>query len=131
MDFDDIARKCHQLAYEGKDYEAILRKVPYQSLSIAQRKELRALINDFIVQYHLAEQIKGKYMTQMMLGGVTLLLGFFILLFTFFRQESSYSIGLAASLIGLYIIKKGYNQYNQPIDFQDIAQKKDSKFHRY
>jgi len=131
MDFDDIARTCRQLAYEGKDYEEILEKIPYHSLSKNQQKELRSLINDFIVQYNLAEQVKGKYTTQMMLGGVALLLGIFILLFTYFRQESSYAIGLAACLIGLYVIKKGYDQYKQPIKFQHIAPEKDSKFRRY
>ena len=131
MDFDATARKCRQLAYEGKDYEEIMEQIPYHSFSKNQQKELRALINDFIVQYNLSEQVKSKYTTQMMLGGVALLLGLFILLFTYFRQESSYSIGLAASLIGLYVIKKGYDQYKQPIDFQDIAPEKESKFHRY
>ncbi|GEM_PF-2239146 len=131
MDFDKIAIKCRQLAYEGKDYEAIIKEVSYDALSQNQQKELRSLINDFIVQYDLAEQTKGKYITQMMLGGVALLLGIFILLFTYFRKESSYGIGLAACLIGLYVIKKGYDQYKQPIDYHHIAPEKESKFHRY
>ena len=131
MEFDEIAKKCRQLAYEGKDYEAIIAAIPYQSFSKNQQKEIRSLINDFIVQYTLAEQVKSKYITQIMLGGVALLLGIFILLFTYFRQESSYTIGLAACLIGLYVIKKGYDEYKKPIDFQDIAPEKDSKFHRY
>lgn len=131
MDFDDIARKCRQLAYKGKDYEGIIEQIPYHTLPKNQQKELRSLINDFIVQYNLSEQVKSKYTTQMMLGGVALLLGLFILLFTYFRQESSYGIGLAASLIGLYVIKKGYDQYKQPIDFQQVAPEKESKFHRY
>jgi len=131
MNFDELAIKCRQLAYEGEDYEAIIKAIPYEALSKIQQKELRSLINDFIVQYNLAEQVKYKYTTQMMLGGIALLLGIFILLFTYFRQESGYGIGLAASLIGLYVIKKGYDQYKQPIDYQDIAPKKESKFHRY
>lgn len=131
MIFDEIAIKCRQLAYEGKDYEAIIQGVPYKSLSESQQKELRSLVNDFIVQYNLSEQVKYKYTTQMMLGAVALLLGIFILLFTYFRQESGYGIGLAACLIGLYVIKKGYDQYKQPIDYQHIAPEKESKFHRY
>lgn len=131
MDFDEIASVCRQLAYKGKDYETVIEKIPYNSLSQSQQKELRSLINDFIVQYHLSEQIKNKYITQMMLGGVALLLGLFILLFTYFRQESNYGIGLAACLIGLYVIKKGYDQYQKPIGFQHIAPEKESKFHRY
>jgi len=70
-------------------------------------------------------------MTQIMLGGVASVLGIALLLFTYLRQEASYGIGLAVILCGLYIIKKGYDQYKQPIDFQHIAPKKDSKFHRY
>lgn len=131
MDFNTTATKCRQLAYEGEDYEAIIEKVPINSFSQNQQRELRSLINDFIVQYDLAEQTKGKYTTQMMLGGVALLLGVFILLFTYFRKESSYGIGLAACLIGLYVIKKGYDQYKQPIDYHHIAPEKESKFHRY
>ncbi len=131
MEFDKIVKKCRQLAYEGKDYEAIIAAIPYTSFPPSQQKEIRSLIDDFIVQYTLAEQVKSKYTTQIMLGGVALLLGIFILLFTYFRQESSYGIGLAACLIGLYVIKKGYDQYKQPIDFQDIAPEKDSKFRRY
>ncbi len=131
MNFDEVAKKCRLLAYKGKDYEAIIQAIPYSTFSNKQQKELRSLINDFIVQYTLAEQVKSKYTTQMMLGGVALLLGLFILLFTYFRQESNYSIGLIACLIGLYVIKKGYDQYKQPIDFRHIAPEKDSKFRIY
>lgn len=131
VDFDEIAKKCRILAYQGKDYEAIIKSIPYSTFSSAQQKELRSLINDFIVQYTLAEQIRSKYVTQIMLGGVAFILGTFIVLFTYFRQESSYSIGLAVSLIGLYIIKKGFTKYKQPIDFQHIAPEKDSKFRKY
>lgn len=131
MEFDDLAIKCKKLAYEGKDYEEITQAISLTNLSKSEQKELRSLIDDFIVQYNLASQVKYRYTTQIMLGAVALLLGIFILIFTYFRKESGYGIGFAACLIGLYIIKKGYNLYNQPIDFQNVAPKKDSKFHRY
>ncbi len=131
MEFDDLAKKCKRLAYEGKDYEEITQQISLTQLSKSEQKELRSLIDDFIVQYNLADQIKYQYTTQIILGTVALLLGIFILIFTYFKKETGYGIGFAACLIGLYVIKKGYVQYKQPIDFQDIAPKKDSKFHRY
>ena len=131
MEFDDLAKKCKKLAYEGKDFEEITQQIQLTTLSKSEQKELRSLIDDFIVQYNLASQVKYRYTTQIMLGGIALLLGVFILIFTYFRRESGYGIGFAACLIGLYVIKKGYDQYKQPIDFQHIAPEKDSKFHRY
>ena len=60
MNFDEIAIKCRQLADEGEEYEAIMKVIPYNSLSETQQKELRSLVDDFIVQYNLAEQVKYK-----------------------------------------------------------------------
>lgn len=131
MEFDDLAIKSKQLAYQGKDFEEILQQIPITHLSPSEQKELRSLIDDFIVQYTLAKQVKYQYTTQIMLGVVALLVGIFILIFTFFRKESGYGIGFAACLIGLYIIKKGYDKYKQPLGFQHIAPEKDSKFRRY
>jgi len=131
MEFDDLAKKCKKLAYEGKDFEEITQAISLSSLSKSEQKELRSLIDDFIVQYNLAGQVKYSYTTQIMLGVVALLLGIFILIFTYFRKESGYGIGFAACLIGVYVIKKGYSLYKQPVDFQHIAPEKDSKFRRY
>ncbi|MEM6320496.1 MAG: hypothetical protein AAF960_22695, partial [Bacteroidota bacterium] len=120
MDFDTLAKKARRLAYEGKDYDAITSIVPTKQLSPLEQKELRSLINDFIVQYNLAEQVKNKYRTQILLGAMAFFLGVFILLFTYLRNENGYTFGLIVVLIGGYITKKGYDQYIKPVDFQDI-----------
>lgn len=131
MEFDDLAKQCKKLAYEGKDFEEITQQVSLTALSKSEQQKLRSLIDDFIVQYNLASQVKYRHTVQIMLGAIALLLGIFILIFTYFRRESGYGIGFAACLVGLYVIKKGYDQYKQPVDFQHIAPEKDSKFHRY
>lgn len=131
MEFNDLAKECKKLAYEGKDFEEITQQIKLATLPESEQKELHALIDDFIVQYNLASQVKYRHTTQIMLGAVALIMGLFILIFTYFRRESGYGIGFAACLIGLYVIKKGYDQYKQPIGFQHVAPEKESKFHRY
>lgn len=129
--FDELAKKSRKMAYEGKDYEEIINSLPISQLTQEDQKSLRSIVNDFIVQYNLTEQVKYRYKTQIMLGGVALLLGIFILLFARARGESALGLGLAVSLIGLYVIKKGYTKYKEPLDFQHIAPEKDSKFRKY
>lgn len=131
QNFDEIALQSRSMAYDGKDYEEIIKNIPINQLNPDEQKSMRSLVNDFIVQYNLSEQVKYRYKTQIMLGGVALLLGIFILLFAQARGESALGLGLAVSLIGLYVIKKGYNKYKEPLDFQHIAPEKDSKFRKY
>lgn len=129
--FDKLAVKSRKMAYDGKDYEEIIKSLPVNQLAPNDQKSLRSLVNDFIVQYNLTEQVKYRYKTQIMLGAVALLLGIFILLFAQARGESALGMGLAVALIGLYVIKKGYSKYKEPLDFQHIAPEKDSKFRKY
>lgn len=131
LNFDELAVKSRRMAYDGKDYEEILKALPINQLGPVDQKSLRSLINDFIVQYNLTEQVKYRYKTQIMLGVVALLLGIFILLFARARGESALGLGIAVSLIGLYVIKKGYTKYKEPLDYQHIAPEKDSKFRKY
>jgi len=131
LNFDELALKSRRMAYDGKDYEEILKALPINQLTPIDQKSLRSLINDFIVQYNLTEQVKYRYKTQIMLGAVALFLGIFILLFAQARGESAIGLGLAVALIGLYVIRKGYTKYKEPIDFQHIVPEKDSKFRRY
>jgi len=129
--FDDLASKSRKMAYDGKEYEEIIKDLPIDQLSSPEQKSLRSLINDFIVQYTLVEQVKTRYKTQIMLGVVALFLGIFIILFAKAKGESALGMGLAVSLIGAYVIKKGYTKYKEPLEFQHIAPEKDSKFRRY
>ena len=129
--FDDLARRARERAFAGQDYEAIWAQLSAHDLPPAEQKELRSLVNDFIVQYELAEQIRGKHRTQMLLGGVVILVGLFIIFYAAARQDWGFTIGVALILTGLYVIKKGYDQYRQPIDFQNVVPEKDSKFRRY
>lgn len=129
--FDELAIKSRRMAYEGKEYEAIIKTLPLEQLSPTDQKSLRSLINDFIVQYNLSEQVKYRYKTQIMLGAVAFFLGGFIILFARAKGESALGLGLAIGLIGLYVIKKGYTKYNEPLNYQHIAPEKDSKFRKY
>jgi len=131
QNLDELAVKSRSMAYDGKDYEEILKALPINQLTSTDQKSLRSLINDFIVQYNLTEQVKYRYKTQIMLGAVALVLGIFIVLFAQARGESALGLGLAVALIGLYVIKKGYTKYKEPLDFQHIAPEKDSKFRKY
>lgn len=129
--FDELALESRRMAYEGKDYEEIIEALPINQLLASDQKSMRSLINDFIVQYNLSEQVKYQYKIQIMLGAVALLMGIFIILFAQSKGESALSIGLAVGLIGLYIIKKGYSKYKEPLNYQHISPEKESKFHRY
>ncbi len=131
QNYEEIALQSRRMAYDGKDYEEILKVIPIHHLNAKDQKSMRSLVNDFIVQYNLTEQVKYRYKTQIMLGGVALLLGIFILLFAQARGESALGLGLAVALIGLYVIKKGYTKLKEPLDFQHIAPEKDSKFRKY
>lgn len=133
MEFNELAKNCRALAYEGKDFEAIMQLVPIKKLLPAEQKKLRSLIDDFIVQYELAEQVRGKYRTQMFISGFAILFGLFILFFGYLRNEFTFSLGIGAAVIlaGLKFLMEGYNQYKAPIDVQQVIPKKDSKFRRY
>lgn len=131
MEFDDLAKKSRTLAYEGKDYETILKAIPINALSEQQQKKLRSLIDDFIVQYNLASQVKAKNLMKMMLGLVALLVGIFILTLGYIRGDNQLLLGGIVSLIGLYVIKNTYEEYKKPIGYQPIAPVKDSKFRIY
>ena len=130
-DFDNLAIKSREMAYGGKEYEEIIKALPINQLTISDQKAMRSLINDFIVQYNLRAQVKNKYRTQIMLGLVAFILGIFIILFARAKGESALGFGLAIGLIGLYIVKKGYTKYKEPLHYQHISPEKESKFHRY
>ncbi len=129
--FDNLALKSREMAYAGKEYEEIIKTLPISELTISDQKAMRSLINDFIVQYNLTEQVKNKYRTQIMLGIVAVVLGIFIILFARAKGESALGFGLAVGLIGLYTIKKGYTKFKEPLNYQHISPEKESKFHRY
>lgn len=131
MNFDQLAQYCQKMAYEGKEYDEIKRSLDLQSLSDEERNKILSLIDDFIVQYKLASQIKAKNQTQLLLGIIVIVIGIFILLFTFFRSESDYLIGGITTIVGLYLTKKSYDKYKAPIDIQPIIPEKDSVFRRY
>lgn len=131
MEFDDLARKSRALAYEGKDYETILSTIPITSLPKEQQLKLLSLIDDFIVQYNLASQVKNKNLMTILLGLVALFMGIFILILGYIREDNQLLLGGMVSLIGLYVIKNAYEAYKQPIGVQPIAPVKDSKFRKY
>ena len=129
--FDELAIKSRRLAYEGKEYEEIIKVLPVDQLTASDQKSIRSLINDFIVQHNLSEQVKYRYKVQIMLGVVATVMGIFIILFAQSKGESALGLGLAVTLIGIYVIKKGYTKYKEPLNYQHIAPEKESKFHRY
>lgn len=129
--FDELALKSRSMAYDGKEYEEIIKALPIDQLTAADQKSMRSLINDFIVQYNLIEQVKYRYKVQIMLGVVATIMGIFIILFAQSKGESALGLGLAVGLIGIYVIKKGYTKFKEPLNYQQIAPEKESKFHRY
>jgi len=131
MNFENLNNHCRQLAFEGKTYEEIIQSPILENLSDAERNKAHSLIDDYIVQYQLIRQIKVKQRTQLMLATIVVLMGFFLLITTWLRDESGYTIGAATLLTGFYFLIKSYKKYKQPIGFQEVSPRKESMFNRY
>ena len=111
----EVVRK---MAYSGKDYETIIKEIDRkknryteENISHAKRK-----VDDFIVEYQLANQEKSKALNQILIGLFLFLIGAGITGYTYFSKNSQYVIAYGAILIGAWILKEGYKKYQKPIE---------------
>ena len=120
MNYIDLTERVRTLAYEGQNYEFIKEDlINYKGQSLDLHIELATRdAHEYIANYQLAQQSKSAALTQIIIGGVLLVLGLILILYTYVYQIDHYrmnilSWGLASG--GFVLIRRAYHTYRTPL----------------
>ena len=115
MDLEQIEEMVWELAFEGKNYFEIEEEIlKSQGLSVLP-KDVINIINDCLIDYQMASQVKEQALTQIILGVAVILIGIGIAFFPFFERRSQNLLAWGALLVGAWTLKEGYKKYKSPI----------------
>jgi len=118
------------LAFSGKDYEEILQALEdnKQNFTEDSLESAKDKINDYIVKYQLASQVKSNALNQLIIGGVLFLVGLVITGGSYtFSTDGRYLLAYGLILGGAWTFKEGYKIYRLPLE--DLVPRK-SRFRR-
>jgi len=107
-----------QLAFSGKDYDQIVQALesPNQNFSEESIELIKDKINDYIVEYQLANQVRSKALNQLIIGGVFFMIGVIITGGSFSPVSGKYFLAYGAILAGAWNFKEGYKIYRLPLE---------------
>ena len=77
--------------------------------------EHRRAIDELVVRYELARADQQKNKSEILMGGVVLVIGLTITFGTFISGASSYVLAFGAILGGAWVMKEGYKKYRTPL----------------
>ena len=118
MNYIDLTEHVRTLAYEGQNYEFIKEDLAnYKGQSLDLHIELATRdAHEYIANYQLAQQSKSAALTQIIIGGVLLVLGIFLIIYNYQIDHYRLNIlswGLASS--GFLLIRRAYHTYRTPL----------------
>lgn len=113
---DSLIPLIKRLAFSGKDYDQIIEvlnenKDNFSQVSIELAKDK---INDQIVGYQLACQVKAKALNQLIIGFVLFMIGMIVTGVS--ANGNGYLLAFGAILSGAWTFKEGYKIYRQPLE---------------
>jgi len=136
MKYTDLTERVRILAFEGQDYEFIKEDLAnYKGQSLDLHIDLATRdAHEYIAKYQLAQQSKSAALTQVIIGGVLLVLGLFLIIYSYVYQIDHHrmkmlSWGLAAG--GFVLIRRAYHVYRTPLRDILLSRKKGKIHKRY
>lgn len=116
MEEDELQELARKLAYQGRSYEEIKKVVQKSTTNSIAVQNVLSSLDQFIVEYQLASQEKGKVLNQAIIGAIFLIIGLGITGYTFLLGQSQYVLAYGAILGGAWALIDGYKKYKQPIE---------------
>ena len=114
----ELIKIIKELAYKGKDFDFIISEIQkYKddfdevTFENAERK-----IDEFIVNYQLAQLEKSKALNYIIIGIVLFILGSAITIFTYFHLKSQFILAYGAIIAGIGLFIHGFKIYNKNIE---------------
>lgn len=113
--WDELLDYCRQAAAEGVSFDEIKAKVVSWNLPPDQRKRILLKADDYVYQYLMAKQEKGKAVNRMLVGAVLLATGLVVVYVSEVDRQVEYLLPFLAIFIGGWQLKEGYKTYRAPI----------------
>jgi len=122
MKYTDLTERVRILAFEGQDYEFIKEDLAnYKGQSLDLHIDLATRdAHEYIAKYQLAQQSKSAALTQVIIGGVLLVLGLFLIIYSYVYQVDHHRM-----------IRRAYHVYRTPLSELLISRKKGKIHKRY
>lgn len=128
MKYDELIETCKEQVLEGKAYHEIKAELEHLPLEAPQIKMALQKTDEMIVAYELEQQAKEKYLIQMLIGVMLVILG---LLLNIFSSGNSIWLGLIL-MIGAWLAYRSYQKYRSPPTLSmTVKEKKKGKFERF
>lgn len=116
----EAIRIAEEMAFQGKDYDEIKRKLKPKLRKEEDIKRMLRAADDAIVQYELAKQVRGQFLTMLLSGFLIFSLGVGITLYTYFTVYfNEVVLAYGAIIVGFGLLVRGFFGYITPL--QELA----------